>query len=510
MDMINSITLEKYKSFKNKTTVDLKPLTILCGVNSSGKSSVLKSLLMMKQTVEKESPYNKLAFMGNYVDNGYFEDIMNHDCADDKSFVLQNDFILTRRPVKHRKSQDLQAFKDLQKLYYQIPDSHKIDKFKISHYVVVEKSSKSGLLAYIDNNNVLTTKIMVSAFDSDNNELPQFNGYLELTKSGEDDAQDRSYSLNYVNLPFNDTLYTFPSEYGKQFICYFSNIKLVNFYRKSGILPEMLNLKSTLLTLFDIVSGLYAGIRFIAPLRYSPSRFYTVSGDVNSVGINGENAPVLLAKLKDRPAYTEIAVPYTDNTGNVLFDFEHEEPSLNFGNQVQRWFDYLDLGKIGINGKGQFSVSLSGHNIADVGFGVSQAMPIVVQGLSLRKDETLLLEQPEIHLHPKMQMKMADFLFALAKSERNVIVETHSDHLVNRIIRRCLENSELRDMVTILFFSKDETGATKIEEIKVDTHLGIESAPVDFFDQYTSETDMIIQRGYQNMLEDSQKNAQSA
>lgn len=57
--MLESITLKNYKSFENETSIEIKPLTILCGVNSSGKSSIIKSLLMMRQTIEKESPYNK-------------------------------------------------------------------------------------------------------------------------------------------------------------------------------------------------------------------------------------------------------------------------------------------------------------------------------------------------------------------------------------------------------------------------------------------------------------------
>lgn len=164
----------------------------------------------------------------------------------------------------------------------------------------------------------------------------------------------------------------------------------------------------------------------------------------------------------------------------------------------------MELGDVDIKGEnGQISVAFSEHNISDIGFGVSQVMPIIVQGLSMMKDELLLLEQPEIHLHPKMQMKMADFLIALADAERNLIVETHSDHIINRIVRRCLENPNLIDKISILFLSKSEDNSTKIEEIKIDTHLGIDEAPINFFDRYSSETDAIIQNGYRNMMRDN-------
>ena len=89
---------------------------------------------------------------------------------------------------------------------------------------------------------------------------------------------------------------------------------------------------------------------------------------------------------------------------------------------------------------------------------------------------------------------------------KNVIVETHSDHIINRIVRRCLENPQLIDKISILFLSKDKDGITRIEPVHIDEHLGIDRAPVDFFDQYAAETDMIIQNGYANMLRDSKKN----
>ena len=221
------------------------------------------------------------------------------------------------------------------------------------------------------------------------------------------------------------------------------------------------------------------------------------------MGIYGENAPVLLAKLQSEPAAYEIAIPESFNIDNTN-EYRNKNTVYNFKQQAQKWFDYMELGDVDINGEnGQISVAFSSHNISDIGFGVSQVMPIIVQGLSMMKDELLLLEQPEIHLHPKMQMKMADFLIALADSERNLIVETHSDHIINRIVRRCLEKPDLIDKISILFLSKSEDDSTKIEEIKVDTHLGIDEAPIDFFDQYASETDAIIQNGYQNMMRDN-------
>ena len=71
--------------------------------------------------------------------------------------------------------------------------------------------------------------------------------------------------------------------------------------------------------------------------------------------------------------------------------------------------------------------------IKHVGFGISQVLPIIVEGLLMDTDGTLILEQPEIHLHPKVQSLLFDFLYSLVIQGKNVIIETHSDHFITRM-----------------------------------------------------------------------------
>ncbi|MEY4904843.1 MAG: hypothetical protein RLZZ292_2658, partial [Bacteroidota bacterium] len=134
--------------------------------------------------------------------------------------------------------------------------------------------------------------------------------------------------------------------------------------------------------------------------------------------------------------------------------------------------------------------------IADVGFGVSQIFPIVLEGLRMEQGATLLLEQPEIHLHPNLQMQMADYFIALALSGKQVIAETHSDHIVNRLVRRIIEDETLglKDLIGIYFIKPSENGSI-YEEITVDEMKGITNWPTDFFDQNASESMKIMQAG---------------
>jgi len=135
----------------------------------------------------------------------------------------------------------------------------------------------------------------------------------------------------------------------------------------------------------------------------------------------------------------------------------------------------------------------------DVGFGVSQVLPILVEGLKIETGSTLILEQPEIHLHPKMQMDIADFLIAIAQQGKNLMVETHSDHIINRMVRRALEDEKLREMIGIYFVEKNKDGYSQLTEVPIHENLGIDEAPQGFFDQYASETEQILQVGYKNM-----------
>lgn len=153
----------------------------------------------------------------------------------------------------------------------------------------------------------------------------------------------------------------------------------------------------------------------------------------------------------------------------------------------------------GYTGAKLTQIMIGEQNIVDVGFGVSQVLPILVEGLTLAKGNMLILEQPEIHLHPKMQMEIADFLISLVQQGKNLIVETHSDHIVNRMIRRALENPTIKEMLGIYFVEKDSDGNSKLTEVKIHESLGIDEAPQGFFDQYASETEHILQAGYRNM-----------
>lgn len=490
--MIESISLENYKSFGHKTNIPLAPLTILCGTNSSGKSSILKSILMMKQTAESETPYNTLTFMGKYVDNGYWDDVATkiNNKSSSETFNVCHTFLI-EDIGPNINTPDIVIYKELKKLYSSIISGN--IKFRLRCSLTVGKGIRRDI--FLNNNVIRNTEIQIDVI-KDN--IIMYNSRVSLTKNGN---TERKYTLSYSSIPCNGKM-IFLSEGVTDCDCYFNNFKLTNFY-KEGIDPEIVDAKPTILSFFNAASSLYAGILYIAPLRQNPERSYIIKGDVNSVGLVGENTPILYEKLKER-TQNGIPKPYM-NYGNYCIDlFGDNSEKIKVKEYIQEWVSYLGLGKLEIVRTREFlSLTLNGHNIADVGFGVSQILPIIIQGLNMRKNTTLLLEQPEIHLHPKMQMCLADFLLALASSGRHIIVETHSDHVINRIVHRLMENAmlhpEVLEWVKILFISKDEDNFSVINDnISVDMVKGLVNCPPEFIDQYGLELNGIMKQGMIN------------
>ena len=106
-----------------------------------------------------------------------------------------------------------------------------------------------------------------------------------------------------------------------------------------------------------------------------------------------------------------------------------------------------------------------------VGVGVSQLLPVLVLCLLSEPGGVILLEQPELHLHPALQQRLADFLIAVARSGRQLIVETHSEYIVSRLRRRIAEDTTEEDdllaMSKIVFAERDrQTGLTTYREVE--------------------------------------------
>ena len=217
------------------------------------------------------------------------------------------------------------------------------------------------------------------------------------------------------------------------------------------------------------VTDLLTAISYIGPLREYPSRLYEVSGEnPASVGIRGEFAPEVLFRQR------ELLRLVNEWVGRFEFGFFIECKPVN---------------------QGAFSIMLRRNpkippiNLADTGFGLSQVLPLIVQGFYAERGSLIIAEQPEIHLNPRLQALLADLFCEVARKERNVLVETHSEHLILRLRRLLAERKIKVDEVALYYVEKSHDRST-IREIPIEEngHIKIEDWPRGFFEDSLRES----------------------
>jgi Uncharacterized conserved protein len=478
--MLSSVSLIDFKSFERLDQLEIRPITILCGSNSSGKSSILKSILSVKQSFESEVSRNSLLLNGHYVNNGKFRDVIHN--GEDGSFMIKNSFSVRRG--KDKFNQDSFSFKTLDKIYKKVASS--INRFDLDYEInVVEKDSNSPNKKMLLDNILQSCAIRIKPYGNQ-----QFNSQAATIALEKHKNQDYEYTLSWKTLP-NQMGET--SSDSIPCTCYFSGLQLINIYALDNAYGKIYDVLPNIISIFQILSQQYDNISYIGPLREAPARRYIFEEENNDIGTKGENAPLILSNenyLIKRSLMLNSDEPLTFDTKDLYFK-----------ELVFHWLNYLGIEDVSIEEKDDvLRLLIEGNSIADVGFGISQALPIIVGGVNLQKDQSLILEQPEIHLHPKMQMRITDFFISMALSGKQFIIETHSDHIINRLVRRIMEdkNNQIADLVKIYFVEKKHKIST-VDTIKVDKVKGVENWPKDFFDQYANETEKMVHIGFENL-----------
>lgn len=190
-----------------------------------------------------------------------------------------------------------------------------------------------------------------------------------------------------------------------------------------------------------------------------------------------------------------------ENTGNIisnewntriglkrLFNKEAKEDNL-FKIQMDSWVNYIFPGialRIQQTGSQNYQVLVNDkiHNVTtyatNIGFGISYALPIIVESLLAKENGWLVVENPEAHLHAKAQSNMGYFLGVMAASGIRTIIETHSEHIVNGIRRAATTGTNLSPKDVNVYFFKNKS---EYDLITIDEKGNLSDFPVDFFDQ---------------------------
>ena len=436
--MITELRAQNFKSWQDTGPLQFAPLTGLFGANSSGKTSILQVLLMLMQTVESPDRNRVLHFGDDrsFVDFGTFHDLLyTHNT--DLTLQLDVSWKLSKPLPFSRTS--LLPINNLT-FYTEIHEENDRILAECFRYT----TDKNGF---------------VGMKRSDKNKKSRRNQY-ELIHGGFQATRNpgRPWSL-----PPPVKCYGFPDE-------------VSGYYQNLGFLSDFV-------LAFE---NLCSDITYLGPLREYPRRSYIWSGErPQDVGLSGEEAiPALLAARAEG-----LTSPRLVNVNRSHKPIEHR---ILEWLQKMELIDSFSLEPIAENRKDyEFRVKKSPNSsevlITDVGFGVSQLLPVLVLCYYVPENSTIILEQPEIHLHPKVQSDLADVLIDVVKNRNvQIILESHSEHLLLRLMRRMAEEDISADQ-TALYFCQIHDGTSEIERLKIDEYGNISNWPQDFFGDSTGE-----------------------
>lgn len=439
--MLTQLRIQNFKSWGDTHDLRLAPITVFFGTNSSGKSSIGQLLLMLKQTSES-TDRTRVLHTGDQqtpVELGDFASLIHHhDVTRDLAFELswtQPDSIVIDDPkddAVHHQGNALQ--------------------FRAN---IAQPPNRPGQLR-VQRMSYRLLNDTAPPFEAGMQPDPRRGTRYKLTFDGFTPVRNRGRSWD---LPAPARFYGFPDE-------------AVAYYQNTEFLPDLsLALERVL-----------GSISYLGPLRVNPERVYTWTGGTpEDVGWAGEQTveAILAAtgrlynyrpKLRTRSLQQVLAEAMQEL--GLIYSFEvaaiaKGRPEREVRIQIQRGSDEV--------------------LITDVGFGISQVLPVLVQSYYAPRHSTILLEQPELHLHPSVQKGLADFFItaAFAREDgapRNTqfLIESHSEHFLRRLQRRIAEERLSPADVSLYFCETTRTGSV-IRELEVDLFGDIRDWPRDFF-----------------------------
>ena len=225
-------------------------------------------------------------------------------------------------------------------------------------------------------------------------------------------------------------------------------------------------------------------LTYITAERVGPQEAYALEDPhvVDVVGPRGEHAVSVLHWGRDEPVLAELVLP--DAPASRFRQVERRMrtlfPGCTLDLQQAPRANAVTLGF-------RTSDDTGFHLPAHTGFGLTQCLPIVIAALSASEGDILLVENPEIHLHPAGQALMGQFMGDVARAGIQVLVETHSDHVLNGV-RRMVKTGRLSaEQVAIHFFRPRSSGEPQVVSPALDHAGNIDFWPRGFFDQFDKD-----------------------
>lgn len=239
----------------------------------------------------------------------------------------------------------------------------------------------------------------------------------------------------------------------------------------------------------SLSSLLYGSMHYLGPLREDPSTTYRPAqeGGVATLGTKGESTVALLHMYRTQLVDCPIDGRVEPKPLSEAVDYW----TRKFG--FAATITTHDQGKAGVGLELLDPQTSDARDLTSVGVGASQLLPVIVLCLFAQKGELVLIEQPELHLHPGPQQILGDFLLGIAESGRQLIVETHSEYFINRLRLRVVEDEfgATEELVRIWYATRTD-GQTHFKAMEPDRFGSFDDWPDGFFDQTPIESEAIL------------------
>ena len=580
--VLKGIEIENFKSYTEKQYIHFSDLSVLLGANSSGKSTALQALLIMKQTIECNSPDEELLMSGKYVALGDFDDVISDPKKDYFSLAavleetekseneIENDEFKITWYFK-RADDGISAMLTKLDIVYETM-ALSFERAENMHYMYIngKRSPFSTVLA-----NLIMVKYNIHYDIEFNNKLAELLNELSkelLTKKVITVQTDQPVSLSEIEKFYfklmdriqtsEDKNYNILEEHGEmakrvgELLDKFGEMELPRFEAISRILPKELRLKmlelalsgldtmenvdniiskyekylsdysmikhrvedfkgvfglgSNPFRLFDrdvgkkddltqlkfaldfynsFLKNILTKIFFVGPIRETPKGLYNIGFETipKYVGPTGSYfASVLLHENKKEREY-------------ILPD---RVEKCTLSDALAEWMIHLNVASaVDVDKKNSFGFSVSIKNmeqvksdIMNVGIGTSQVLPVLISVLLSEPNEILVFEQPELHLHPYSQSRLADMFTEFCKHGRKIILETHSEYFLLRLRYHIVKEYYSKDATAVNFFQNK--GGTKVTSANVSGYGNIDY-PEDFRDETQELLNSILEASFE-------------
>lgn len=479
--LLTRISVENFKSFGDPVEVPLAPLTLVFGANSAGKSSVIQSLLLLKQSTEAD----RLITQGQIANLGSFNGLVHRHNDQPVTLGIAYGTLpawlpeagtpdpALEREAEWRFGQSISGAGmlarttlrfGLYEMNFSASETQPQDQLDtpLEDAEGVFRGIASGTLLY--------------PFDARHIREGSEKEVAQRLRGRENNAKRalkrlRESDLDLLTLRRRGILPTGEAVLPR------SALAAVGDDREQGIVSSYTNRYAALAAgIASEVRALLDGVVYLGPLRSAPQRFYdrtsasSTPGDGHHVAMYLFDNSAVLESVNEWMEQLEIpyaldAVPVkTSGSANLVGD----------------------LIALALTDK-RSGVSVTP---ADVGFGISQALPVIVETLAQR-ESIICVEQPETHLHPRLQARLADLLIESTQEGgrgNQMIVETHSEHLMLRVQRRIREGSLNPAQVSVVYVDQDPDGHTSVKQLRLDGDGDfLDEWPDGFFDERLDE-----------------------